>query len=63
MTRTSDCVALQHEGGRRVAERMAGMTVEEKVAYWAERTEALRREQQALRVQPQPEPGPSSGQQ
>ena len=40
-----DCVELQHEGGRRIAERTAGMTLDEKVAYWAERTELMRREQ------------------
>jgi hypothetical protein len=55
MKKTFDCVELQHEGGREIARRTAGMTIEEKVAYWAERTEALRREQQALRAQGQPE--------
>ena len=57
MRKTFDCVELQHIGGRRIARRTASMTIEEKVAYWAERTEALRREQQALRAEREPQAG------
>ena len=49
--KTFDCVELQHEGGRRIAERTAGMTIDEEVAYWAERTELMRREIAEARAQ------------
>ena len=45
-----DCVELQHEGGRRLAERLAGMTLDEKVAYFAARTAELRRKQEEIRA-------------
>jgi hypothetical protein len=44
-----DCVELQHRGGALVRERLAGMTIEEEVAYWRERTRALRQRQAASR--------------
>ena len=49
--KTFDCVELQHEGGRRIAERTAGMTMDEKVAYWAECNDRLRGEIAELRAQ------------
>ncbi len=49
MKKRSDCVELQHEGGARVAQRLSGMTPEERAAYWREKTEALRELQRSLR--------------
>ena len=48
-----DCVEQQHRGGAEIARRTAGMTVEEKVAYWHERAEELRKRQAAIRKQRQ----------
>jgi hypothetical protein len=44
-----DCVEFQHRAGAAVAKRLAGMTIEEKVAYFAKGTEELRKRQQELR--------------
>ena len=40
---------LQDEGALRIYEITKNMTREEELAYWAERTDALRRRQEALR--------------
>ena len=50
---TPECVKLQHRGGARIYEITKDMTREEELAYWAERTEALRRKQAELRAQRQ----------
>jgi hypothetical protein len=50
---TPECVKLQHRGGARIYEITKDMTREEELAYWAERTEALRRRQAELRAQRQ----------
>ena len=50
MTKSFDCVELQHQGGERVTRRLAGMTTGEKVAYWQERTRLLRARQAAARL-------------
>lgn len=46
-----DCVEMQHEGGARVRAIIKDMTVEEQVAYWKTRTEALRRLQETVRAE------------
>jgi hypothetical protein len=50
MAKSFDCVEEQHRGGRRVSERLAGLTLDQKVAYWRERTEQLRKRQAGLRA-------------
>ena len=45
-----DCVELQREGGRRVAEHLKDMTVEQQAEYWRERTEQLRERQRCLQA-------------
>lgn len=49
MEKTFDCVEMQHEGGARVTERLASMTIEQRVAYWQGRTRELRERQAVLR--------------
>jgi hypothetical protein len=44
-----DCVAMQHEGGARVHAITKGMTVEEEVEYWRQRTKAMRARIEARR--------------
>jgi hypothetical protein len=50
MTKRFDCVELQHQGGERLMQMMEGMTLEQRVAYWRKRGEALRRLQRRLRA-------------
>jgi hypothetical protein len=42
---------MKRAGARRVYEKLAGMSDAEQLAYWRERTEALRRLQRKLRAQ------------
>lgn len=48
-----DCVEMKREGERRIRERMAAMTAEEKLAYWRRRSEELR---SPAPLQPAPDP-------
>lgn len=43
MKKTLDCMEMQHRGAERVRELTQGMTEEEQLAFWRERTEALRK--------------------
>lgn len=48
-----DCVELQDQGALAIYELTKTMTREEQLAYWAERTQELRRKQASLRAQRQ----------
>lgn len=37
-----DCVAMKRRGAARVYRQIKGMTIPEEVAYWAERTAAMK---------------------
>lgn len=39
-----DCVEMKRRGSRRVYEAIGGMTVEQEVAFWRQRTAEFRRE-------------------
>jgi hypothetical protein len=41
MKKKFDCVEMKHKGAEVVQARLAGMTREEQLAYWEERTRAL----------------------
>ena len=43
-----DCVEMKHQAAEKVQALLAGMTREEKISYFQERTEALRKLQQQL---------------
>ncbi len=47
-----DCVEMKRRGAELVQQRLAGMTREEQLEYWRQRTEVLRRRQAELRGQP-----------
>ena len=49
MKKSFDCVQMKRDGARRVHEAIKGMTVEEEVAFWRQRTEEMRRRVEALR--------------
>jgi len=46
-----DCVAMKRAGAERVYELTKDMTLEEKVEFWRQETEALLAEQKAAREQ------------
>lgn len=45
-----DCVEMKHRGAEEVQKTLAGMTLEEELAYWQSGTEELRQRQQKLRL-------------
>lgn len=51
MRRSPECVELQHRGGARIQALLDRMTDAERVAYWAERSRALRERQTRARAQ------------
>ena len=51
-----ECVELQDRGALVIYEITKNMTREEELAYWKERTEALRQEQVAVRAEQQRKP-------
>ena len=36
-----DCVEMMHQGAERVRQQTAGMSLEEELAYWREKTQEL----------------------
>jgi len=47
-TKTFDCVEMKRRGARKIYEQTKGMSVEEETAYWRERSEEFRREQEVI---------------
>ena len=47
-TKTFDCVEMKREGARRVYEKTRDMTEAQEIAFWRERSEALRRRQREI---------------
>lgn len=45
-TKTFDCVEMKSQGSLRIYEAIKGMTVEQEVAYWQERSRQFREEQE-----------------
>ena len=52
MKKKFDCVEFQHQAGREIMERLRGMTIEEKAAYWKSRSDAMRKEDEARAAKP-----------
>ena len=48
MNKRFDSVELQHRGAEKVQERLATMTLDEQVEYWAHRGEELRKRKVSL---------------
>lgn len=46
--KTFDCVEMKHQAAETVQARLAGMSRDEKIRYFRERTQALRELQQQL---------------
>ena len=56
--KTFDCVEMKHRGAEEVQKTLAGMTLEEELAYWQSGTEELRQRQTELRLLQQTEASP-----
>lgn len=46
-----DCVEMKRTAQERILRETQGMTREQELAYWREKTETMRREQQTLQEQ------------
>jgi hypothetical protein len=42
MKKSFDCVEMMHKGQERIRKETQGMTIEEQVAYWQRKADALR---------------------
>ncbi len=60
MKKTFDCVEMKRQGAERLRERLSKMTRDEQLAFWRQRTDALRRRAEKLREQRRGEPTPPS---
>ena len=49
-TKKFDCVQVKHLGAARVQEHAAPMTTEQELASWQQRSQHLRRHQEALKA-------------
>lgn len=50
-TKTFDCVEMKRRGAELVRQRLAGMTLEQEIEYWRQRSAEFQREQERLRAQ------------
>jgi hypothetical protein len=50
-TKTFDCVQMKRLGAAKVLEQTATLTKEQELAFWRERSQHLRRHQEALKMQ------------
>ncbi len=50
-TKKFDCVQMKRRGAELVRQRLAGMTLEQEVEYWRERSEQFERDQERLRAE------------
>jgi hypothetical protein len=48
-TKKFDCVEMKHLGAKKVQENIAGMTREEEIRFWKERSQHLRQHQEAIK--------------
>ena len=56
--KTFDCVEMKHRGAEKVREQINGMTLEQELAFWRERSRILRQRQESVREKqraPKPE--------
>ena len=58
--KTFDCVEMKRRGAELVRQRLAGMTLEQEIEYWRQRSEQFQRDQERLRAQQGIAPAPAS---
>jgi hypothetical protein len=49
MNKEFDCVEMKRKGAERLQKKLAGLTLQEELKFWQERTEELKKEQESLR--------------
>lgn len=49
MNKEFDCVEMKRKGAKILQKKLAGLTLEEELKFWQERTKELKKEQQRLR--------------
>lgn len=50
MNKTFDCVEMKHNAAEKIQEKLTGMSSEEQLEYWQERTEVLRKRIEAAKA-------------
>lgn len=50
-TKTFDCVNMKHRGAAKVRQQTAGMTPDEEMTFWRQKTQALQERQQKAHSQ------------
>ena len=50
-TKTFDCVEMKQRGAELVRQRLAGMSRDEEIEYWRQRSEQFERDQEQRRAQ------------
>ena len=59
-TKTFDCVEMKRRGAERLRQRLAGMTLEEEIEFWRQRSEQFERDQDRMRTEAGIERSPAS---
>ena len=49
MNKEFDCVEMKRKGAEILQKKLAGLTLEEELKFWQERTKKLKKEQQRLK--------------
>ena len=49
-TKTFDCLEMKRQGAEKVQQELAGMTLEEEIAFWRNGTEELKQRQKQVRA-------------
>ena len=60
-TKTFDCIEMKRRGAARIFEATKGMSLEQEVAYWRRRAEALRGGKERIHGKPARKPGRRPG--
>ena len=55
-TKKFDCVEMKRQGAEFLREKLAGMTIEQEIEYWRQRSEEFQRDQERLRAQAEAAP-------
>lgn len=50
-TKAFDCVEMKRRGAESLRQRLTGMTLEQEIEYWRQRSEDFQRDQERLRAE------------
>lgn len=53
-TKTFDCVEMKHRGAEQLKEKIDRLTVQQELAFWAERSSELKQRQATAKAQIEP---------